>query len=142
MVRRLLLACIAGSAVRIGGNRATVGERQDIQVPCVTTRLHPRWPRQRDCTQPVVDVPEMRAPMAESTRNFTWQAEMVLSGAVLGSLRDFEAMKTGKQLVKLGFSGFDACGERVYTRRQLDRTTDLKAGFEGVRHETRTRVCV
>ena len=30
MVLRLLLACIAGSAVRVGGNRATVGERQDI----------------------------------------------------------------------------------------------------------------
>ena len=80
--------------------------------------------------------------MAESTRNLTWQAEMVLSGAVLGSLRDFEAMKTGKQLVKLGFSGFDACGQRVYTRRQLDRTTDLKAGFEGVRHEADTNTYV
>ena len=81
----------------------------------------------------------MRAPMAESTLNLTW---MVLSGAVLGRLRDFEAMKTGKLLVKLGLSRFDACGERVCTRRQLDRTTDLKAGFEGVRYEADTNTYV
>ena len=34
---------------------------------------------------------------------------MILSGAVLGELSDFEAMKIGKQLDKSGFSGSNTC---------------------------------
>ena len=94
-----------------------------------------------------LDVFEMRTPLAESTwrnthPNLTSPAEMILSGAVLGDLRDFEAMKIGKQLYKLGFPGSAACEERIGTQWQLDLFADFKASIEGVRHEADTDTCV
>ena len=91
----------------------------------------------------VLDVFEMRTPLAESTwrnthPNLTSPAEMIWSGAVLGDLRDFEAMKIGKQLCKLGFPGSASCEEQIGTQWQLDLFADLKASIEGVRHEADT----
>ena len=100
-------------------SRAAVCERQILKTPSRSSafRHHETavtlvwW--QSDCAQCVVDVSEMRIPMAQSTRrnyspNLTSQAEMILSGVVLGDLRHFEATKIGKQLYELGFSGSGA----------------------------------
>ena len=53
-------------------------------------------------------------------------------------LRDFEAIKIGKQLGKLQFSGSDNCEESVSTQRQWDLITAVEACFEGVRHDADT----
>ena len=67
-----------------------------MQVPCVATRMQSRSVAgQSECAQLMVAVSEMRAPMAEGARrcthpSLTSQAEMTVSGAVLGDLRDYQ----------------------------------------------------
>ena len=55
---------------------------------------------------------------------------MILSGAIFGDLCDFEAIKVGRQLGKLG------------VQWQLDLMRALEAGFEGARHEADTETYV
>ena len=104
-----------------------------VQVSCVTRRLQSRSAGgKRERAKPVLGVPKMRALMPESTRrsthsSLTSQAELMLSGAVLGDLRG-----------KMVFSGSDACEDTINTPNQLDLTPDLTVCFEGVRCEADT----
>ena len=155
-LRRMVLRALC-SAARLQVTLCELVEQRscakDLRTPCRPSALRHQktavtlvW-RAEPTHRFVLDKFEMRTPLAESTwRNthphLTSPAEMILSRAVLGDLRDLEAMKIGKQLGKLGFPGSAACKERIGTQWQLDLFADLKAGFEGVRHEADTDTCV